>query len=248
MHIPLDRINHYTKEAVTAFWKNRMTAAEKQGKRGEKDRGERAGVTAGKNMDGFIELVRIIALENNIPQDSIYTSRAAVTLPGYFRPTKQWDVLIRYKSETIAAIEFKSQVGPSFGNNFNNRAEEAVGSAHDFLTAYKEGALGNQVRPFLGWLTLVEDTETSNQPIRNPTFDAPLKLSSDFIDTSYLQRYDLLCQRLVRESLYTAASLVTSKRAGWETGEYGQLSEMTSIRYFAASLWGHLASAAARLG
>lgn len=27
--------------------------------------------------------------------------------------------------KTGIAIEFKSQVGPSFGNNFNNRCEEA---------------------------------------------------------------------------------------------------------------------------
>lgn len=57
----------------------------------------------------------------------------------------------------IAAVEFKSQVGPSFGNNFNNRSEEAIGSAHDIWTAFREGAFGAQSRPFIGWLILVED-------------------------------------------------------------------------------------------
>ena len=37
----------------------------------------------------------------------------------------------------LAVIELKSQVGPSFGNNFNNRTEEAIGSAVDFWTAYR---------------------------------------------------------------------------------------------------------------
>ena len=43
-----------------------------------------------------------------------------LTLPGYFRPTKLWDLLVTYKGQLIAAIELKSHVGPSFGNNFNN--------------------------------------------------------------------------------------------------------------------------------
>jgi hypothetical protein len=49
-----------------------------------------------------------------------------VTLPGYFRPTKLWDVLVIHDKRLLAAIELKSQVGPSFGNNFNNRTEEAT--------------------------------------------------------------------------------------------------------------------------
>jgi hypothetical protein len=35
-----------------------------------------------------------------------------LTLPGYFRLTKLWDLLVIYKGELIAAIELKSQVGP----------------------------------------------------------------------------------------------------------------------------------------
>ncbi len=39
---------------------------------------------------------------------------------------KKWDLLV-VEGCLIAAIEFKSQVG-SFGNNYNNRTEEALGS------------------------------------------------------------------------------------------------------------------------
>ena len=52
-------------------------------------------------------------------------------------------MLVIDRDQLIAALEFKSQVGPSFGNNFNNRTEEAIGTAHDLWTAYREGALGN---------------------------------------------------------------------------------------------------------
>jgi len=40
-------------------------------------------------------------------------------------------MLVINEGRLIAALEFKSHVGPSFGNNFNNRAEEAIGTAHD---------------------------------------------------------------------------------------------------------------------
>jgi hypothetical protein len=63
-------------------------------------------------------------------------------LPGFFRPTKDWDMLVVHEGHLIAAVEFKSQRGPSFGNNFNNRTEEAIGNATDLWTAFREGAYG----------------------------------------------------------------------------------------------------------
>jgi hypothetical protein len=66
-------------------------------------------------------------------------SKHETVLPGYFRPAKEWDLLVISKNNLIASIEIKSQVGPSFGNNFNNRVEEALGNACDIWTAYREG-------------------------------------------------------------------------------------------------------------
>ena len=45
----------------------------------------------------------------------------------------------------VAVIEVKAQVGPSFGNNFNNRAEEALGNTDEFWTAYHESAFGEHL-------------------------------------------------------------------------------------------------------
>ena len=59
--------------------------------------------------------------------------------------------------QLIVVLEVKSQVGPSFGNNFNNRTEEAIGSALDLWTAYREGAFNKTIRPWLGYLFLLED-------------------------------------------------------------------------------------------
>ncbi len=124
-------------------------ARQKQIESGRYDQGERAGVTAGKNMDGFIALIRDIVSANGLAHAEVYQSRTLLTLPGFFRPTKLWDLLVVHKGALIAAIEMKSQVGPSFGNNFNNRTEEAIGTAHDLWTAYREGAFGKQPRPYV---------------------------------------------------------------------------------------------------
>lgn len=232
-------------EAVQAFWGNRAKARQKQIESGKADQGERAGVTGGKNMDGFIALVIDIVKANGLAHATIHRQRAMLTLPGYFRPTKLWDLLVLHKEQLIAAIELKSQVGPSFGNNFNNRTEEAIGTAHDLWTAYREGAFGQQPRPFVGWMMLVEDAPASRTPVAatSPHFS----VLPEFHGASYLKRYDLLCQRLVREQLYTTAALVTSPRAAVTTGAYGAISDMTSLKTFIASLAGHVAAESARL-
>ena len=243
----LDLVDYEKKsaEAVMAFWGNREKARQKQIEAGKADQGERAGVTAGKNMDGFIALIIDIVQANGLAHAAIYQKRAVLTLPGYFRPTKLWDVLVIHKKQLIAAVELKSQVGPSFGNNFNNRTEEAIGTAHDLQTAYREGAFGQQPRPFVGWMMLVEDAPASRAKVRDSSPHFPV--FPEFQGASYLQRYDLLCQRLMKEQLYGAAALMASPRDAANTGSYCELSDMTSFKTFVTSLAGHVAAEAARL-
>lgn len=170
--------------------------------------------------------------------------RPALILPGYFRPTKLWDLLVIHQAQLVAALELKSQARPSFGNNFNHRAEEAIGTAHDLWTAYREGAFGSQPRPFVGWMTLVEDAPASRAVVR---CDLPhFSVFAELQGASYLRRYDLFCQRLVSERLYTSAALMTSPRNAATTGAFDSLSEMTSLKAFVAALAGHVVSEASR--
>lgn len=244
----LDLVQYESKasKAIRQFWKNRDDAGKKQAASGKSDQGERASVTAGKNMDGFISLVTDIVRANGLAHAEIHLERAVLTLPGYFRPTKLWDLLVIHRGELIAAIELKSHVGPSFGNNFNNRAEEAIGTAHDFWTAYREGAFGKQPRPFAGWLMLVEDAPKSRSPVKDKSPHFPVSVA--FQNASYLERYNLLCQRLVQEQLYSSAAVIASSRGAITTGKYSDLSDMTSLKTFVSSLAGHIAAQASRLG
>lgn len=242
----LDLVDYEVKarEAVQAFWGNREKARQKQIEAGITDQGERAGVTGGKNMDGFTALVIDLVQANGLTHAAIYKERAVLTLPGFFRPTKLWDLLVVNDGRLIAAIELKSQVGPSFGNNFNNRTEEAIGTAHDLWTAYREGAFGKNPRPFIGWMMMVEDAPESRRPVRDKSPHFPV--FPEFQGASYLMRYDVLCQRLVQEQLYTTACLLASPRMAAATGEYAVLSDMTSLTTFVTGLAGHIAAEAAR--
>jgi len=246
MAVNLVNYKRKTRGAVKTFWRSREAAKQKQIVSGQSDQGERAGVTSGKNMDGFLALIIDVIHANGLAHSDIHQRRALLTLPGFFRPTKLWDLLVIHNSELIAAIELKSQVGPSFGNNFNNRTEEAIGTAHDLWTAYREGAFGKQPRPFVGWLALVEDAPKSQSPVKDNSPHFPV--FKEFVGASYLQRYDLLCQKLTQEQLYTTASVIASPRTAVKNGNYSSLSSMTNIKTFIASLAGHIAAAAARLG
>jgi hypothetical protein len=244
----LDLVDYERKaqESVKAFWRSRETAKEKQMESGRADQGERASVTGGKNMDGFLALILDIIKANGLPHAEIFQSRVTLTLPGFFRPTKLWDLLVMYKGELIAAIELKSHVGPSFGNNFNNRTEEAIGTAHDLWTAYRENAFGKQPRPFVGWLILVEEEKGSTTPVKDRSPHFPI--FEEFQGASYLKRYDLLCQKLVQEQLYTTASVIASPKQAITSGKYIEFSSMTSLKTFITSLAGHIAAEAARFG
>ena len=245
MSIDLADYENKAREAVKAFWGNCEAARQKQIESGKADQGERASVTAGKNMDGFLALAKDVLRLNGLDRAEICLQRRVLTLTGYFRPTKLWDILVINDGRLIAALEFKSQVGPSFGNNFNNRAEEAIGTALDLWTAYREGAFGQASRPFVGWLVLVEDCEKSRSPIEASSPHFPVL--DEYRGASYADRYNLPCQKLVQEQLYTTATVLLSPRTSVEDGAYSELSEMTGLKTFVTSLAGHIAVEAARI-
>ena len=243
MALNLCNYEHKARDAIRLFWQTREEARQKQAITGKSDQGERAGVTGGKNMDGFSGLVTEVVRANGLPDAQIHHKRTVLTLPGYFRPTKLWDLLVIDKGQLVAAVEFKSHVGPSFGNNFNNRTEEAIGTAHDLWTAYREGAFGQQERPFVGWLMVVEDAPGSRTAVREVSPHFPV--FPEYAGASYLQRYDVLCQKLVKEQLYSSAAVIATPRSAVADGQYAELSAMTGLRSFVASLAGHIATCAA---
>jgi hypothetical protein len=167
----------------------------------------RQGVRSGRHLDKLAELVGDIFVDEGFAEGNVLRRRQ-LEIPGYYRSEKRWDLLVVYKNVLAAAIEFKSQVG-SVGKNINNRAEEAVGSATDVWAAHREGRYG-LVRPWLGYVLLLEDTPEIRKPVS--TSEPFFPVDEVFQETSYKDRYEIFCRRLLDERLYDAACFVALKR------------------------------------
>ncbi len=219
--------------AVRHFWNTRSTQADSQGtKSGLKDAGARSAVTGGKQLQGFADLITDYLEESGLDRPSIHCDRLA-EIPGWYRPEKRWDLLVVADGHLVAAMEFKSQVG-SFGNNFNNRTEEALGSATDLWAAYREGAFAPSQRPWLGYFMMVEDAPESNRPVG--ATQSHFKVFPEFIGASYTKRYEILLTKLIRDRHYDSACLLTSSRQGGLKGEFGEPSPELSFGNLLASL------------
>jgi len=226
-------------DAVKYFWTTRDWQAQKQSVSGRIDQGARGAVTGGKQMDGFVNLIRQLITDCGLSENCIHTS-SHLELPGFFRPEKKWDLLVVDDDVLIAATEFKSQIGPSFGNNFNNRTEEAIGTAQDIWTAYREGAFRVSERPWLGYLMMLEECprSMSTVSVKQPHFP----VFPEFAGASYAERYQLLMTKLVRERLYDSSCFLMSSRSGGPKGKYIVPNTELSFMQFASSLSGRVTS------
>lgn len=230
-------------KAVTQFWLTRNNGS---------------GVLAGKTLDPFITIINKVVHESGLSNAETHRGRLTSQLPGYFRPHKSWDAVIIDDGRLVAAIELKSQVG-SIGNNFNNRSEEVLGSSIDLQTAIEELAFGENTEIFTGYMILVEK---SSQTLKTPNIEMKYfpvmqgflhdetKRVSEYVKQedgrypvvkgiSYLQRYDVLCKRLMLKKLYSAAALIAADSSEASHGKYEDISPETSIKTFMLKLANH---------
>ncbi len=192
--------------AVEYFWTSRR---QRKRERNVAFAGRREEVVGARHFNGFISALREQLVLVGVPEGSIHFRRSLTYLPGYFRATKMWDLLVVQGHELQAVIELKAQVGPSFGNNANNRAEEALGNAVDLWTAYREGAYFANPAPWVGYIFLLEDCEETRRPLDPRSKHYPVQ--HEFKDASYAKRYELLLRRMVAERHYSAACLLLSE-------------------------------------
>jgi hypothetical protein len=236
--------------AVQSYWDARRKNKEKQVKSGKIDAGTRGEVTGGTQMGALEVLVADVLCQAGLRRLDVRT-RTALELPGYFRATKKWDLIVVSDGQLVMAMEFKSQAGKSIGNNVNNRSEEAVGSAKDIWTAFREGRFGKSPTPFLGYFFLLEDRENVHRPVSNkePYFQvdphfrgnqipAKKERKDVYEGVSYSKRYELLCRRLVLERLYTSACFVMATNS--KSTQITQPADDLTFQRFVAALRGHV--------
>jgi hypothetical protein len=215
MPIVLPPFEDRLRKAVAHYW--RTLAAQSGKQKAGMDHGRRSAVTGGKQMDGFCELVDWVLRENGLEEASIYV-RSDRELPGFFRPTKEWDMLVVHEGRTVAAIEFTSQRVPPLAGDTNARIEETIGMASDVWTAYGQGAYHPpRKRPWLGWVMLVEDRTDSG---------------------CYSRRYEQILRKFTHERLFDSTALLASSGKGHAQDALIQPVEDLSMKRLLCSLVG----------
>ncbi len=231
--MPMDIDARY-RDAIQYIWTGRLKQREKQAEAGKIDAGSRGDVTGGGHMGALELLVKDLLIELGIQENEVYTKQK-LELPGYFRSSKRWDLLVVSEGRLVMALEFKS-IGGSYGNNLNNRAEEALGNANDLWTAYREGRFGTAPRPLLGYLFLLRDEPSVFKAVSNKEPHFPVDLA--FQGASYSDRAEIFCRRLVLERLYDTACFLLSTND--EATTITEPAEDLSFRRFVATLRGHV--------
>jgi len=197
--------------AMQAYWgvKDRQGATSELLK--STAEGAAKSVRAGKQFAPVAALIARFFIDAGYPPSSIGTGRPHVVLPGAFRPTKQWDLVVVHRGVLVAAFELKGIGGDdqSIGKNYNNRVEEALGSAFDIDQADDLDLMGPEP-PWLGYLFVMEDTPSSRKP-KEP-MKGLLRADDVWSGLSYQQRFSRSAQRLLSEKLYAAVCYLVSSR------------------------------------
>lgn len=228
----IENLESEVSDAVQWYWETRSGQGAEQRESEDSTRGRRAEVLGGTQMDSFAGLVEDILVEAGVPRESVKHDYYA-TLPGYFRHEKEWDTAVVHDDELLAVVEYKSQAS-SFGNNLNNRAEEAIGNNTDLIQAYEEGVFAPSPQPWVGYLMLMADNETSRTTpqLREVNFD----VDDEFRNATYVDRMELLCLRMVRQRLANESAFILSDEGRGMNGEFWEPNEELRFKRFAQSL------------
>jgi hypothetical protein len=218
-------------DAIAAYWGAKQLQHEQSAIRAAVGAGTAGSVRGGKHFDVIATLLAKFFLDAGYPASSIRVTKSqGLELPGYYRPQKQWDLVVVHDNVLVAAFELKALGGPSFGNNYNNRVEEALGSAVDLRRA-DLADLYPREKPWLGYFFIMQDDEGSRRPVK--TAKGALPADKIWNGTSYQDRFGIFCQRLMAEQLYDAACYVTSSA---ENPKPIELVESLDWRHFSAAI------------
>jgi hypothetical protein len=194
--------------AISAYWaakEEQRAAAEAVSSSAE---GNAKAVRGGGHFNPVANLLARFFTDAGYPAESIAASGRKTVLPGHFRPNKAWDLVVVHKEVLVAAIELKALGGPSYGNNYNNRVEEALGNAVDLSHANRAGLIGRE-KPWMGYFFLLEDSPEARQP-QEPRTNPAIPTAPEWPVLSVRERFSLTGRRLLDEGLYNAVCYVTA--------------------------------------
>ncbi|MER6093599.1 PaeR7I family type II restriction endonuclease [Streptomyces bluensis] len=194
----MDSNTHIGLERALRSWGDvRYAQAARAAKGGNAQEGSRSAVTGGKHLDGIDLLVREELKAAGGTSLEFRTGRGA-TVPGYYRPTKAWDLLVLQDGQPVLAVEYKSMKG-SEGKNLNNRADEVFGVAEDLRQAEERKLLPRTMRR--AYVFVMGMTDESTAAVGAPRVAAG-EMDTVFTGASYFERAAIMCERMQETGLY----------------------------------------------
>ncbi len=173
--------------------------------------GSAKAVRGGGHFEPVVKLIASFFTDAGYPVSSIHANGHATILPAYLRPTKNWDLVVVHRGVLVAAIEVKALGGPSFGNNYNNRLEEAIGCSVDVTAANAANLVGPE-QPWLGYFFVIEDHAGSRRIVRERS-SRSFPVEPTWANRSYQSRYALTGRRLLDSKMYDAVCYLVSSAA-----------------------------------
>lgn len=170
--------------------------------------GSAKAVRGGGHFEPIVQLIASFFTDAGYPAESIFAKGHATILPAYLRPTKNWDLVVVHRGILVAAIEIKALGGPSFGNNYNNRLEEAIGCSVDITAANAADLLGPE-KPWLGYFFVIQDHPLSRHTVRERSSKS-FPVEEIWANRSYQSRYSVTGRRLLDSKMYDAVCYLVS--------------------------------------
>lgn len=197
-------------DLLVHFWTEKDEAMRRNAAAGRSGHGAQA--RDARHMKPLAFFVRQMFIDAGLDESEVFIDRA---IPGYYRRSKNWDVVATHKGQLVGLVELKSQVG-SEGNNGNNRIEEALGNAFDAVTAQELNQAFGSLSVWTAFCIVFGSDPGSSRTVGMRT--PPLfELDPAFDDMTYGSQWELAVERFIQTRAYDAGWMVVS----WiEGGQY----------------------------
>lgn len=174
-----------------------------------------------RHMRSLALFVRQMFVDAGLDDSEVFVDQS---IPGYYRRSKNWDVVAMHKGQLVGLVELKSQVG-SEGNNGNNRIEEALGNSHDAITAQEMNQPFGPLPMWRAFCMVFGSDPATAKPVgmrSRPLFD----IDQAFHSMTYGSQMATAIERFIQTRAYDAGWMVTS----WiEDGRYVRYEEPVPI-------------------
>lgn len=163
-----------------------------------------------KHMQNLNAFVHQMFIDAGLDESEVMMGKS---IPGYYRRSKNWDVVAVHKGNLVALVELKSQVG-SEGNNGNNRIEEALGNTFDASTTQDLTEAFGKLPVWSAFCMVFGSDPSTAKPVRmrgTPVFP----IEEIFKGMTYGRQWEIAIERFIQTKAYDAGWFLSS----WMDGD-----------------------------